>query len=209
MKINAVLTAKNNKTDKKMSNIADFLSASITIILGILSGCTISVFGTDALSIDFTDKFISFYSTFNTKSVTDIFLASFTENVIFLLMVAITGTCVFGYIPIIVITFFKMLGLGCFTGYIFNIYSLKGLEFYLLTQFPGKVFLIFSVIFITKNALTSSKKIKENLLQNERANEYEKELFFRQIIVSTFVLILSSLTDSVLIKSFSPLFNFS
>lgn len=206
MKINAVITAKKNGT-QNIAGMSDLIISFLSSLLGIIIGATLSVIYSDFFKENLKVLFVN-YTSCSDKAFIEIFAGIFTENLLYIITVVILGTSIIGYIPIIAVTFFKMLGIGTITGFIFSQYALRGLEFYLLTQLAGKIFLIFAIVFITKNCLSSSKSLGGKILKNT-GNEYKKQIFIKQIILSVITVFISSLTDALLLKGFSSLFVFT
>lgn len=207
MKISAVFSRNRNKNyfDTEFKNLIIII---VTFIIAVISG-TIIVF----TNYSFFEKtlgslFLSFFTGYSSKSLYMIILSEICNEALFLLLCIVFGSSAYGKAPIIATVFLKIEGLATIASYILSAYQLKGLEYYLLIYLPGNILIIFTVLFVAVKCLNRSEIIKKIIIKNNSA-EYEKLTYVKQFIFASVVIIISALTDSILIRVFSPLFSFS
>lgn len=206
MKVNAFYNKTNQNKRFKIDN--KILLVSLTMILAIVIGSIISIRYRNFFCNEINNKFISFYTDNTDQSFFQNFLSIIYENFVFVFLCLLSGTSIIGFIPVALLVFFKTIGLSVLTSYIFYSYLLKGLEFYFLIIYPGKILLIFTILFVASSSLRLTENIYKVVDKNENA-DINKAIILKQMLLSILLVLISALIDTILFESFSVLFNFS
>ena len=129
------------------------------------------------------------------------FFASFASAFIFILACFLCGLSMWGVFFVPIVLFFRGFGLGLASGYIYLVYSLKGMLFNLFVILPGAYICCISIIF----ASMESTKFSRSLMSGKqyRIRTY---LFHFSLILG--IAFLSSVIDVLLSMCLSGLFSF-
>ena len=208
MKINAVITKpkllqKNYKSPSK-ALIISFL----TIIAGIILSVILFYLNHTFISDKLLKLFVNFQTDFSNKSFAEIFCGFLLSYLPYIFFAVIMGTCSLGVIPVVVLTFAQSLGIGSLASYIISQYALKGFEYFLLIIFPGKVICIFAMLILCESTLSSSMQIRE-LSEKSTGESFNKKVYITRVLAVSVLFAVSSLVDTVTVKLFSSLFNFT
>lgn len=209
MKVNAVITKPKiiGKGSHLSPSKISLLISCFAIFFGIIFGSLIYILNPNFISEGIMKYFISFSTEFSGKTFIEIFSGNFSANMPYYFLCVIFGTCALGAVPVTAATFVKSLGIGVLSAYIFGVYELRGLEYYLLTIFPGKIIFMMAMIILSQICVTSSQQIKK-AIKNQNS-EFDKNIYYKRCLVIFALLTVSALVDSVMVKCFSSLFNFS
>lgn len=210
MKINAVISRKpekkfifNNelkKTDKTLIII------SITISIGIAFGNLVYIVSSDLLENSLIKHFIKFSTDINGKSLIEIFSGFLIYNLIFALCLILSGTSSIGEVIVYIFLLIKSTGIGAISAFLFSNFKTKGLGYFYLSFFPGKVVLIFGLLFLSQSCIQSSKIIKNSLNINNK-EKIDKRLFYIRFLISTIIFAVSAFIDTINLKLYQNFFN--
>lgn len=205
MKINAVISKPSvrlNSADKTA-----IVSAS-SIALGIIVGAIIYSLSKNTVVNDICDYFLSFATDFTNKNKPEILSGIIISYVPYIIAMLILGTSIIGAVGTIALSTVKSMGIGLLFTYIYDAFSLKGIEYCLLVLLPGKFILIFAMILLTQSCCLNSLIIRKSLSNSENRAVPLQKYFLRSLVI-TFLFILSSLTDFLMLTGFSALFDFT
>ena len=209
MKIKTVITKQsrykqpfifNNDTKALILSALAIFMGFITSIIPVISDLTI-------INSELDNRFINYLNAFSEDNLINIFIGIFVPLFMYLVLCCVFGTCALGCFPALITTYIKSLGMALSVFYVIYNFKLKGLEYILITQLPGKIIMIFCMLMLTKFAVKSSVSIKQSLLKKD-STDFEKQTYIKQNTLMLLFVFLSALTDSVMIKAFSSLFSF-
>lgn len=145
-------------------NIILVFSAALS---GIITGICLYLLSDDASKSAVNDLFIAFKDVFSQKSFAELFTALSVSCLIFHAVMFICGSSLFGKPVCALLILFKMTGISTIITHVISAYSIKGLEYILLSFLPGKAFFILSLIFLGKNCFDMIDEIKKIPLYNK------------------------------------------
>lgn len=139
------------------------------------------------------------------------FSACFVSNFIFLVSVFLLGITPWGIPFIPFVCLFKGFGAGITGGFLFSVFSLKGLLFYLIVLFPG--IFIFSLVLVTQSCMSfsmSKRLLKITFFKHETNIPINGFMAFycQRGIIMLLISFLCAVLDTLLWCSVSPLFLF-
>lgn len=205
MKINAVIskpTVKYNIADKTAILSAGVIT--ISIIVGAIIYSIVRSDVTDTLC----EYFLRFTTDFTNKNKPEIISGLFLSNIPYLILMFIFGTSYIGVPAVFLLSAVKSIGLGMLTTFIYDTYSLKGVEYCLLVLFPGKFIFIFAMILLTQNCCINSMNVKQ-MIREKKDGVVQSDKYILRYILLLIAFMLSSAVDFLTIKVFSTLFNFT
>lgn len=213
MKISATFSRPKIKAPKlnltSMKNIMpDGLGISIAVFsVGIIVSSVVFVLNENYLSEKLSKYFNIFYLSFSSKTFPEIFCGELLLFVPFFLLMMILGTSAYGTFSGIAVLFSKSCVLGATVSFLFYKYQLKGIEYFLLVFLISKLIIVFDILFISQNCMSSSKKIKK-LAERGQSDSFDFKLYNRKCLFAFVVMLLSCLAETISLKIFSPLFTF-
>lgn len=185
----------------------------ITIsIIGIISGIIFSnilSYSDYQLVKDSLDEYF-----FNIKNGVEIdyiknFFSTLGINYIYMLMIWILGLSIIGGLLSILILYIKNFILGFSIASIISVYSFKGIIGAILYIFPHQVLNIIIYILLTFYALNISIKLFKALFWKKQFNWGEiMKKYFKILLISGIILLLSSLYETFLANFVMKLFTF-
>lgn len=205
MKINAVISKpslKVNYTDKTA------ILSAVIIALGIICGTIIFLLSDNSITETLFEYFISFTTDFSNKNKPEILSGLILSHIPYFIATIVLGLSVVGVYLIPIITFIKSIGIGLLITYIYQAFTLKGIEYCLLVLFPGKFFLIFAMILLTQNCLITSNNIRLSA-KGSKGRVVEPDKFILRTIFIVFIILASVAIDFITIICFSSLFDFT
>lgn len=204
MKVNAaVLSLKGLSVSDK-----SLLTAFFSVLSGLMSGSLVYAFDIFNNDNPIGEIFISFNTDFIGKTDIEVFSGITVSVLIYFMILFISGSSIFGRTMCIVTTLLKFAGIGALISHLYSSYGLKGLEYVLLIFFPGKLFLIFAAVLMTKCSFDMSNTVKNGSGEKGSTASVMK-LYYLKSLVFLSVFILSAAVDFFTIKIFSGLFDFS
>ena len=207
MKVSAVIRNPSRDLFNTINKNKSSVQSTAIIVLGIIFGVLLYVFNSESLTEDLFEYFISFTTDFSHKSKPEIFSGLLLPDLIYLIIMMILGTCVFGTPAVICFSLVNSMGLGMLMTYINDNFALKGIEYCVMIFLPGKFLLVLAMILLTQNSVVTSISIRESACsKSDRVVDFKKYTL-RGIVVLAIIL-LSSLIDFLTITSFSSLFKF-
>lgn len=208
MKISAVIRNPSKDIFNAINENKSAVQSTLIIISGIVIGAILYIFNLENLSGDMFEYFISFSMDFTHKSKPEIFSGLLIPDLIYVIVMVILGTCVFGTHSVACISLINSMGLGMLITYIYDNFALKGIEYCLIVLLPGKFLLVLAMILLTQNSVITSRLIKDSAYgRGDRVVDLRKYII--RILVITVIIILSTLVDFLTVISFSSLFDFS
>lgn len=192
---------KNNKT---------FIFLILCMIFGMVLGA-VSV-GTISMEIIHKLDFL-FLNDFKERiqsSGFDIFISSFSSLVIFAIIIEMCALSFWGSAFIPFINFFRGLGLGITSGYLYLIYGLKGIAFYILILLPGIFISSIGMIIFSAESMKFSVKFAGKILPSGNCDSLWDELkkHMKSCGYCMVILLVSSLIDMGFMAMFSRFFEF-
>lgn len=186
---------KNNRL------IFSFLSIASGLIFGVVS----YIFSSSLIESELYKLFVDFHLLFSDKTNLEIFSGFALSGLAYFFLMFVVGGSIFGKLLCSFITFIKAVGISLVTTYLYCDYGLKGFEYALLVFFPGKIILLFAMLFMTKTCIESSV-----LLTNvSEMNSVKIKNYCLKMIVVFIFLLISWMVDMLCIIIFSGLFSFS
>lgn len=205
MKINAVIGANRFKENKSvLKDYGTTISTVLILSLSIISGVIFYTFCNELFDAELSILFNNYTETFINKSKPEILSGLLLGNIIYFLLMILFSTSVIGAPFIYFVSALKVMGIGTIIAYIYSAFGLKGIEYSILIIFPGKFFLILSMIILIDSSVYMCTNIRKN--QKENAVDLKKQVI-RVVFVLLFMLV-SSVIDFITLSVFSDLFQF-
>lgn len=186
----------------KSLNIKDknLIWSFAVILLGIIFGIFLYICSKTFLDVKLNDLFINFSENIAINNFLEKLHIIILGNIILFLCLIICGGSLFGrwLCPLLII--FKVSGISIIICHLYSTYGLTGLEYVLLVFFPGKILLIYALLFMCKSSISMSEKIRQTA-----NNNYTREIktYYLKCIYTLLLVLLSSLTDCICINLFS------
>ncbi len=186
----------------------------IFLILCMISGMILGSISVGTISMEIIHKldflFLNDFKERINSSGLDIFISSFSSLAVFAVVTEMCALSFWGSAVIPLINFFRGLGFGITSGYLYLIYGLKGIAFYILILLPGIFissigFILFSVEGI-KFSIKFARKILPKGSSDELWEEFKKNI--RNSGYSMIILLVSSIIDTGFMAMFSRFFEF-
>ncbi len=154
--------------------------------------------------------FLSDFDNRNNQGIIYTFISSFSSNFLFWLEMAFLSTSLFGIILTPLILIFRGVGLGLTAGYLYLIYSFKGVVFYILVLLPGIFISSVCFIFMLINSEKFSIKVTKQFISKSPQQPLREDMliYIKKSSFILFTLAISSLCDMIFMKLFSCLFTF-
>lgn len=114
-----------------------FLAMMITLFAGIITGSICGASADEGLMKKLNVIFLTDFHIRCEQNAADVFIASSGCSFIFLLTVFLCGLALWGFIAASVIPFVKGYGYGLSVGYLYSVYSFRGIMYNLLIILPG------------------------------------------------------------------------
>lgn len=183
---------------------------SIILILGMIFGAL----GIKFIKLDTIKKldflFATDFSERTSQPKVYTFIASFSSSYIFTLLILIMSLSFFGSITIPIIIFFRGVGLGITSGYLYLIYGLKGIAYHILILLPGIFISSIAILLISSHAIKFSIKFASKITPKPTEDRLWPKLteYFKKCSYLSIILIFSSIIDMIEMILFSKFFNF-
>lgn len=154
--------------------------------------------------------FLSDFDNRNNQGIIYTFISSFSSNFLFWLEMAFLSTSLFGIILTPLILIFRGVGLGLTAGYLYLIYSFKGVVFYILVLLPGIFISSVCFIFMLINSEKFSIKVTKQFISKSPQQPLREDMiiYIKKSSFILFALAISSICDTIFMKLFSCLFTF-
>lgn len=208
MKISATFSKPKIKYNSFKELFPQGLAISAAVFAaGIIVSSVVFVLNKVFISEKIDTYFNYFYLSASSKNFIEIFCGSILVILPFYVLLVIFGTSVYGSYAGLAMLFFKSFGMGAVVSFLFYKYQLKGIEYFLLVFLISKLILVFDLLFISQNCVSSSQKIKK-LAEKEQSDSFDFKLYRKKCLFAFAVMIISCLTEAVCIKIFSSLFDF-
>lgn len=202
MKQNSLIIFSGNLFDFKDHRL---LFSFLSIASGLVFGVVVYIVSSALIENELYNLFIDFNILFSGKTYLEIFSGFTLSGLIYFFSMFIVGGSIFGKLLCSIITFVKAMGISLVTSYLYCNFGLKGFEYALLVFFPGKVALLFAMLFMTKICFECSALLTSG---NELNSVKIKNYCLKTIVVFIFLLV-SWTVDLLCIVVFSGLFDFS
>lgn len=149
------------------------------------------------------------YLTFKSKNFFGVFLNSFCSSIFYLIIIFALGTSAFGCVFVPAVLFFKALGYGALSGYLYSVYQLKGVCFYIISILPGAIIFLSCLVFAAKESFTFSliffNFLRDKYKDNNLFSDFK--LYLLRFLILFSVMLVSNLTDTVTEKVFLSFFS--
>lgn len=206
MKINAVISYDKFKRNGFIKDKTQLLCFFV-ILFAYISGIALYISSEEHLAKEMYNCFNEFCYGFSSKTKPEVFSGIFLSHLPYLLFMVVFGTSSVGFIFAVVISYFKISGLGMISAYLYSSLGLKGIEYALLIFYPGKLIMIFSILFAMHTSTNQSLYVK-GLIKGEYNKENSSNLYIIKMVTAVMLFVISSLIDCFLAASFSSLFVF-
>lgn len=136
----------------------------------------------------------------NSQSILKNFSSLLLTDTIFILFSIVFGLCLLGKPIIWILPVIRGIGIGLISGYIYNIYSVKGLAFCSLFLFLNNTISVLALIISCKESLLTVNELQSYVSGNKemKASNFYKMYFLRNAILYAVVLFSDAL-GSVLV----------
>ncbi len=189
----------------RSKNITQLLSegyAFIIMYIAYLSGIMLG-----ALLLNSGDPFeakaVSIFEEFN-RTRTDgafisMFFSAFLDWLPYMLAVFVCGTCIVGMVLIPIFVCYKGFSYGLLAGYLYSIYSFKGIIFVLILIIPSALIGAFGLFFAAKHSFKFSLLLAKSSMPNARAEYIYPQLirYCKFFIYLLLVSISAALVDAL------------
>lgn len=207
MKVSAVINAnklKNKKIDYKQPGM---IVVFVCLTLGIVCGCIVYTVADNNLFSPLGKYFLSFATDFSNKNKPEIFSGLIISDLPYFIAMLVFGLSALGYIPVLLISFFKCAGIGAVATYLYTTYSLEGIEYCILILFPSYAVMVLAIMMLTHSCYVTGMKINK-LIRNKDESDIELQKYFLRSGLIYCIFVVASVIRFVTIISFSSLFSF-
>ncbi len=186
----------------------------IFLILCMISGMIIGSVSMGTVSMELMHKldflFLNDFKERVRSSGLDIFISSFSSVVIFAVVIEMCALSFWGSLVIPFVNFFRGLGLGIASGYLYLIYGLKGIAFYILILLPGIFISSIGLILFSSESIKFSVKFAKKILPKGNSESLWEELkkHMHSSGYAILILLISSVIDMGFMAMFSRFFEF-
>lgn len=208
----------NDKINKKaVSNLKSniiYLIKNNTIVsffifllfIGIITGTILTRNANEELIQNLKMLFLSNYTLRSSQPLLDTFTASIISSFIFVFLSIIMGLSMWGSITIPMLIFFKGLGLGLSSGYIYLTYGFKGILFNLVIVLPGAFLSCLALVISSKESITFSYTLFLSSLKRRITPNFKE--YFVNVCRSFVIIVIASVIDMLFSWWFAGLFKF-
>lgn len=180
---------------KKLINDKIIKIASILLILGILSGVVFLLITSSLDKMIIKDEINSYINGFNSKVSINSFLTSFKYNIIYFIIITISGIFYLFSPLIIFVNYYKGLQIGFLMSSIILTFKTKGILLMLVSLFPHIIFMSFSIIIYSSIMLNISYKLMKATYNEESIN---LKIFVKKVLLLFLIGIVISLVGTLL-----------
>ncbi len=205
---------KNINRNKEITYFFKNNKLLIFLSVALISGMIFGALGIKFIKLDTIKKldflFATDFSERNSQPKVYTFIASFSSSYIFTLLILIMSLSFFGSITIPIIIFFRGVGLGITSGYLYLIYGLKGIAYHILILLPGIFISSIAILLISSHAIKFSIKFASKITPKPTEDRLWSKLteYFKKCSYLSIILIFSSVIDMIEMILFSKFFNF-
>lgn len=180
---------------KKLINDKIIKIASILLILGILSGVVFLLITSSLDKMIIKDEINSYINGFNSKVSINSFLTSFKYNIIYFIIITISGIFYLFSPLIIFVNYYKGLQIGFLMSSIILTFKTKGILLMLVSLFPHIIFMSISIIIYSSIMLNISYKLMKATYNEESIN---LKIFVKKVLLLFLIGIVISLVGTLL-----------
>ena len=180
---------------KKLINDKIIKIASILLILGILSGVGFILITSSLDKMIIKDEINSYINGFNSKVSINSFLTSFKYNIIYFIIITISGIFYLFSPLIIFVNYYKGLQIGFLMSSIILTFKSKGILLMLVSLFPHIIFMSISIIIYSSIMLNISYKLMKATYNEESIN---LKIFVKKVLLLFLIGIVISLIGTLL-----------
>lgn len=160
-------------------------------------------------SLDFL--FSTNFDTRLSQNFAETFCACFVSDFIFLATIYLLGFAPWGVPVMPFVVLFRGFGTGLTAGYLFSVFSFKGIGFYLLVILPGTFLFCLALVTLTNSSIKFSKMMFFLTIGKNTTNRslFENTKKYSSKAMSMLIMIfLASAIDTILWTLFASAFNF-
>ncbi len=180
---------------KKLINDKIIKIASILLILGIISGIVFLLITSSLDKMIIKDEINSYINGFNSKVSINSFLTSFKYNIIYFIIITISGIFYLFSPLIIFVNYYKGLQIGFLMSSIILTFKSKGILLMLVSLFPHIIFMSISIIIYSSIMLNISYKLMKATYNEESIN---LKIFVKKVLLLFLIGIVISLIGTLL-----------
>lgn len=196
-----------NRFKENKSILKNYSAAIITVLVL----CISTVFGVlfyklcnSLFDEELNSLFNNYTNIFINKSKPEILSGLLLGNAVYFILMLLFSTSVIGSAFIYSVSALKITGLGVVVAYLYGQFGLKGIEYCALVIFPGKFFMILSMIILIDSCIYICKNIRK---KQAEYTDILKNQIIRVMLVLMFMA-LSLVLDYITLTVFSDLFQF-
>ena len=208
------ITQYKTKTFKEIfkKNII-FILLSIFFLFGIIAG-SIFIRNADISALEKLD--FLFFTNFQTRISTDltsVFIASLASSFCFIFLSFLCGLSIWGSFLIPAIPFFRGFGLGMTAGYLYAVYSWKGILYQISIILPGAILCMLAILLAGYEGIAFSSKISFRIKRrigeiSENDKKISIKVYLGRYIFITATALVAALIDVGTTACFSSFFIF-
>lgn len=180
---------------KKLINIKIIKVASILLVLGIISGIIFLLITSSLDKMIIKDEINSYINNINNKVSISSFLTSFKYNIIYFIIITISGILYLFSPLIIFINYYKGLQIGFLLSSIILTFKSKGILLMLVSIFPHIIFISISIIIYSSIMLNISYKLMKATYNEESIN---LKIFVKKILLLFLISVIICLIGTLL-----------
>ncbi|MBQ2676690.1 MAG: hypothetical protein IJF54_04755 [Clostridia bacterium] len=185
------------------------LIISLIILFGMVMGAWAISLCEDNAFYGVADVFKRFLAKRMDQSFFFTFLFCLISYLPMLICSYVFGLCIIGSPAAVIIPFTKGISMGLVSGYLYSVYSLKGIGFFALIMLPGLVISSLVTAVASRETLRFSHSLfKMTVLDKKLLLCEEFKTYSLRFIFFFIVIIFSALTDSVMSTAFIKFFDF-
>lgn len=196
----------NGKALSKIFENSKIYFLSAMLISGIIIGASV-IKNSSELSSMVSEIAEEFVKARDGKGIIGNFIDSLKVSISFNAATVFMGFSLIGYPLIIWLPFFRGLGLGAVTGYMYSIYKISGLGYCVLTVYPAAIVSVFSFLLACNDSCDYSKNAFSKAIRGR--GQFEKDetrIYLTRQVIFAAVCILSSAIDAVFTALFTGFF---
>ena len=196
----------NGKVIKKAFENSRIYIMAIIFAVGIISGAIL--LSAETAVHERISDIIEAFSTFRADNgVLKNFINSLSVSILFIIINMFLGFSLIGYPFLLIIPFFRGLGIGVICGYIYSVHRLTGLLYSLMIIYPAEIISVLALMYACNSSCEYSKNAFYKSIQGRgQFEKNETQIYLCKQFIYIAVCIVSAFIDTLFSKIFSGLF---
>ena len=208
MKIKAAVFSKKRESNNTEVLNKYYYLCFLVIFSGLICGVLLYAFNKNQISGNLFSLFTSFFTDFSNKSSLEIISGLLLSAIFYWSIMFASGCCLVGMPGTYFFTFVKSMAMSLLLSFIYNEYSLSGIEYTFLVLAPGKITSIFGMLIMCYSCLKMNMALKEAVYNKAGECKSEFRKYIIRSAVSLLIFIIAEFINFITIRSFSSLFSF-